>query len=295
MYDSQEQKGLYMKTQAVTGAEQPAVEADLTYCLKRPEKLVYKITEMGEDDPDAYEDWYVTHRVQIQDARPLLSTFSLDREGFVMRRNETEVANFYNQEEVELTYDAEVERLVREETGAEKIIIFDHTIRTESEELRKARRVRETVPLVHNDYTATSGPLRVRQLLDAGEAQTRLQHCFAIYNLWQPIRGPVVSSPLALCDAQSVADDDWIGCDLDYGDRVGEIYNVAFNRAHRWYYVPDMQAEDIFIFKNYDSREDGTARFTPHTAFDDPATPEGAPPRESIETRVLAFFPPTSA
>ncbi len=268
------------------------VEASLTYCLKKPEKLVYKITEMGEEDPETYDDWYVRHAVPIRDVRPQLPSLSLDREGFVLRNLKTAVRDFYDADQVHSVYDAEVERLILQDTGAEKALIFDHTIRTESEAMQRERKVRETVSLVHNDYTIASGPQRVRQLLDAGEASMRLQHRYAIYNLWQPIRGPVVSSPLALCDAQSVASEDWIGCDLDYGDRIGEIYNVAFNQAHRWYYVANMRADEILIFKNYDSREDGTARFTPHTAFEDPATPPGAPPRESIETRVLAFFPP---
>lgn len=268
-----------------------AVEASLTYCRKRSEKLVYKITEMGEEDPETYEDWYVPHTVPIHDARPHLSSLSLDREGFVLRHLKTAVSDFYDEDQVRRIYDPEVERLVLEETGAEKVLIFDHTIRAESEAIQRERKVRETVPLVHNDYTIASGPQRVRQLLGASEAAMRLQHRYTIYNLWQPIRGPVVSSPLALCDAQSVGPEDWIGCDLDYGDRIGEIYNVAFNAAHRWYYVPNMRADDILIFKNYDSCDDGRARFTPHTAFEDPTTPSGAPPRESIETRVLAFFP----
>ena len=34
----------------------------------------------------------------------------------------------------------------------------------------------------------------------------------------------------------------------------------------------------------------GRARFTPHTSFEDPSTPPGAPPRQSIEARALAFF-----
>jgi hypothetical protein len=280
-----------MTARAATQATSSVV-AKLTYCLKKPEKLVYKITEMGEEDPETYDDWYVRHAVPISDARPQLSSLSLDHEGFVLRRLKTAVGDFYDEDAVRRIYDVEIERLILRETGAEKAMIFDHTIRTESESLRRERRVRETVLLVHNDYTVSSGPQRVCQLLDADEASIRLKRRFAIYNLWQPIRGPVLSSPLALCDAQSVAPEDRIGCDLDYGDRVGEIYNFAFNPDHRWYYVPNMQADEVLIFKNFDSREDGTARFTPHTAFDHPTSPPGVPPRESIETRVLAFFPP---
>ena len=51
-----------------------------------------------------------------------------------------------------------------------------------------------------------------------------------------------------------------------------------------------MRRDEALVFKVYDSEKDGRARFTPHTSFDDPATPGGAPPRQSIEARALAFF-----
>ena len=53
-----------------------------------------------------------------------------------------------------------------------------------------------------------------------------------------------------------------------------------------------MTNDEVLVFKCYDSLDDGRARFTPHSAFDDPTTPADAALRESIETRVVAFFPP---
>ena len=44
------------------------------------------------------------------------------------------------------------------------------------------------------------------------------------------------------------------------------------------------------MFKVYDSLKDGRARWTAHTAFDDPTTPANPRPRESIEIRTLALF-----
>ena len=38
-----------------------------------------------------------------------------------------------------------------------------------------------------------------------------------------------------------------------------------------------------------DSKNDGRARFMPHTSFTDPTTPADAFPRESIELRTLVF------
>jgi hypothetical protein len=51
-----------------------------------------------------------------------------------------------------------------------------------------------------------------------------------------------------------------------------------------------MRREEALVFKVYDSLKDGRARWTAHTAFDDPTSPPHARPRESIEIRTLAFF-----
>ena len=52
-----------------------------------------------------------------------------------------------------------------------------------------------------------------------------------------------------------------------------------------------MEAEEALLFTTFDSCDDGSApRFVFHTAFDDPLTPEGAPPRRSIELRTVAFW-----
>jgi hypothetical protein len=51
-----------------------------------------------------------------------------------------------------------------------------------------------------------------------------------------------------------------------------------------------MRRDEALVFKVYDSANDGRARLTPHTSFDDPTTPPGAPARQSIEARAFAFF-----
>ena len=58
----------------------------------------------------------------------------------------------------------------------------------------------------------------------------------------------------------------------------------------RWYYAKAMETDEVYVFVCYDSREDGRARFTPHTSFDDPTCPPDAPERESIEIRAYAFW-----
>ena len=73
-------------------------------------------------------------------------------------------------------------------------------------------------------------------------------------------------------------------------ERIGEIQMALFNPAHQWYSFPEMTMDEALLSKTFDSAADGRTRCTLHTAFEDPATPADAPPRESIETRCLVLF-----
>jgi hypothetical protein len=179
--------------------------------------------------------------------------------------------------------------LVKEATGAVRVVAFDHNVRNLPMAKRKVNGVREPVKFAHNDYTIKSGPQRVRDLFPS-EADELLKHRFAVINVWRPISGPVQESPIAVCDARSIAQSDWVESDLKYRDRTGEVYSITFNPAHRWFYFPQMQRDEAILLKCYDSKDDGRARFTAHSAFDDPTSPPNAPARESIETRTLVFF-----
>jgi hypothetical protein len=151
--------------------------------------------------------------------------------------------------------------------------------------------ISEPVKVAHNDYTFKSGPQRVRDLLPA-EAETLLKKRYAFINVWRPISiEPVQESPLAVCDAQSMAVEDFVPHVLKYRDRDGEVYSVAYNPQHKWYYIPHQRNDEVLLLKCYDSDE-RAARFTAHSAFADPTSPPDAPSRESIEARTIAFFAP---
>jgi hypothetical protein len=225
--------------------------------------------------------------VSIASARPIAGELDLDLQGFALVEHDTAVTDFYDDEQVEDIYYREAAALLRAATGASKVVIFDHTRRKEAADPDQSR---GPVRRAHNDYTEVSGPQRVRDLLDAEEAAERLEKRFAIVNVWRPINHPVETTPLAIADARSVTQDDFIATDLVYPDRVGEIYHVAPNPAHDWYYVPLQRPEEVILLKVFDSARDGRARWTAHTAVDDPNARADAPPRESIELRALVFF-----
>jgi len=60
---------------------------------------------------------------------------------------------------------------------------------------------------------------------------------------------------------------------------------IAPLAGHLENHAPD----EAVLIKVYDSAED-VARFSAHTAFEDPTTPDHAPARESIEARTLVIF-----
>ncbi len=234
----------------------------------------------------------VQHQVPIRNARPLIDRLSLDREGFVLLHHQTAVTNFYDEEQIRTIYYPECERVMKAATGAARVVAFDHIVRNAAISA-KDNTIKIPAKRVHNDYTAWSAPQRVRDLMGA-EAEELLKHRFAINNLWRPIRGPVLDSPLTLCDAQSLEEENLIASDLKYPDRTGETYSVTYNPNQRYYYFPRMQPDEAVLIRCYDSQLHGAARFSAHTGFDDPTMPPDAPPRESLEVRMLVFFPPGS-
>lgn len=227
--------------------------------------------------------------VTIHNGRLERDRFELERDGFHFVDHPTRMKDFFDPEELRNVYYPEMEALIKAESGARRVVVFDHTLRTSDDDDREKRKIREAVQRVHNDYTEWSGPQRVREILP-DEAEDLLTRRFAIIQVWRPIRHPVESMPLAICDARSVAPQDFVISERRYPNRVGQTYSITYNPDHHWYWFPLMRRDEALVFKVYDSLKDGRARWTAHSAFDDPTSPPNARPRESIETRMLAFF-----
>jgi hypothetical protein len=264
------------------------IEATLNYIADDGSKIFTVTAGPGGTDvrsggtPDA-------RRVTIHNGRPHAREFDLERDGFRFVRHDTKVADFYDADEIKRVYYPEMEALIKQQSGAKRVVVFDHTLRTADDSLRESKQIREVVRRVHNDYTEWSGPQRVRDILP-DEADALLKGRFAIIQVWRPIRHPVETHPLAIADARTILPENFIISERRYPDRVGQTYAITHNPAHKWFWFPRQRREEAIVFKVYDSEKDGRARWTAHTAFDDPTTPPNARPRESIEIRTLAFF-----
>jgi hypothetical protein len=264
------------------------IEATLIYIVDGGSKVFTIVAGPGGQDvrsggtPDP-------RRVTIYNGRAHEKNFVLERHGFRFLRHDTKVKEFYDEDEIRRVYYPEMEALIKTESGAKRVVVFDHTLRTADDELRASKKIREVVRRVHNDYTEWSAPQRVRDILP-DEAEDLLQRRFAFIQVWRPIRHPVETYPLAMADAQTLSPADMIVSERRAPGRIGQTYAIRYNPAHKWYWFPRMQREEAYVFKVFDSMKDGRARWTAHTAFEDPTTPPQARPRESIEIRTMAFF-----
>jgi hypothetical protein len=269
-------------------ADPATIEANLIYLAGGADKLVTYVAAPGGRDTRSGGGGE-TQRVVLHNGRPLADSFEFEREGFRFVDHDTRVADFFDEAEVRRVYYPECEALIKRVSGAKRVVVFDHTLRTASDEERETRKIRDVVSRVHNDYTEWSGPQRVRDIM-GDEAETLLRGRFAIIQVWRPINRPVESHPLAICDAQTVMPETLVVNERRYQDRVGQTFGIIYDPGQRWYWFPHMRPDEALVFKVYESLKDGRARWTAHTAFADPTSPPDAKPRESIEIRTLAFF-----
>lgn len=263
-----------------------AIEVQLRYSVDTGEKPVTETVGPGGRLRRRSGGRDELRRVRLHDARALQP--SLEREGFELVDAPVELDDWWDEAELRTRYYPHTAALVAARSGARRVEIFDHTLRSEDPARQQHHHAREPVEVVHNDYTERSGPWRVEDVC-GDEAPALLAGRVAIIQVWRPLREPVERFPLALCDARSVGPEDFIAAERRHPTRVGEIYQFAFSPTHSWYWFPRMRCQEAIVFKVYDSLTDGRARFTPHTSF---AVPDANPQaiRESIELRCLAFW-----
>lgn len=271
---------------ATATIERPhAVETTLNFVIPG-EKVIFYATDRKRSHMPLEE-----HPVRIEDVRPNLDDIGLEKSGFDLVESPTGVADFYDDAVVERDYYPEIEALVKQLTGAEKVLIVNHVARSDREDEKDGGKPSYSAHLDYGDFTTREFATHA---LGEAEAEHWLKRRYLFMNLWRPIT-TVHRTPLAICDPRSLGPDDLHGSEVRGGlnnpDRPPLYgFNVSYNPAQRWVYAPQMRPEEIWAFKIHESDPDRIGG-VPHSAFNDPSAPPGAPPRESIEIRTISFFP----
>lgn len=239
---------------------------------------------------------------------------ALDNAGFdYVKDNTTEdwfsYDLFSDEERIKNEYYPQVEHLLREYLSkyynrpVKDIVIFDHTIRRNKEGAIDQIGKRIPVQTVHADQTPASARRRVERhykdaakyLDDNKSNNSGRPPRYQLLNLWRPLIDNVQDSPLALGDFRSVdTENDVVVSRLIYPDYDGLTYRFKFNPNHKWYYLSGQNTDETVLIKCFDSEaqdpKSKVAKFTPHTAFDNPNKKPSDRLRESIEIRALIFY-----
>jgi hypothetical protein len=230
---------------------------------------------------------FALHPVMVTDARPMADHFTLDKNAFALMRRPTAFADFDDGAQTEAVYYPEIEALVKEVLGAERVLVFHPALRRDIPGWRQ-----HPARNAHLDYPVATYRKWAEPLLGPAEAARWLERRFIGINVWRPLK-PVLATPLAVCDGSTVA-----SADLRIGYAANETdnkepratFNLAYSPAQRWYYFRHMQPDEVLLIKIADS--DATrVQGAPHSAIEDPLSGPDAPPRESYEVRALAFLP----
>lgn len=263
------------------------VEAELLFVDPAGDSPRVHLAKPSEVDPERTRGTFVSRTMAVRNGRRLGREASLDEEGFAFIRHVSKVEDFYNDAEIRAVYYPEIEALVKQFTGASRAVVFDHTVRGTHAGPRGDIEVELPSDMMHCDFTAASALETLQYLVPPEEREAMQRGRVVQMNLWRPIRGPLRTMPLAVCDATSVKPESCIEAPFVRPDFESEYTLLAYDAGQRWYYLPDMQPDEVIVIKNYDS-DDSRSPFAIHGAFAEPGAPPDALPRESVEVRVFA-------
>jgi hypothetical protein len=294
LFQSARAEDSYQATEDSTYIPRGDVEVTLNYF--RPPEDGSKPYNYVEKQPEGqlqrnFGDFDV--KAVAHDIRGKESEYSLDKDAFIVVSGVPESAekNFVDHDSIKENYYPEVEKLILDNVpGSNRVFLFDHTIRRSNPDAPRA-----PVTRVHIDQTVKSATQRVHHHLPE-EAEKLLKGRYRIINIWRPLNGPVQASPLGFASSSTLKDEDLIPVEHRYPDRTGETAGIRYNEGQKWHYISGMRNDERLFLECFDSEslKPGTkvrGGRVPHTAFQDPRTPRGAPGRESIEVRALVFGP----
>ncbi len=250
----------------------------VNYHRHSPHRQAYNIDAEGVSGRLACPEQVPTE-VLLRDVRELSEGPRFEEEGFTFLRAPTD-------QELEEpgwapAYEAALEAMLRRSLGAQRVLVFDHTLRIDDPSA-----LRRPARNVHTDYSAEGARARLDDLLGPEAAADWAAGHYAFVNVWRPIE-EIRSAPLGFVRPSSVLAEDWLTLDLVYPDRLGQILGLVGNPAHQWVYRSRMTPDEVAVFNIYDNRGRPPVA---HSAIDLVDPPSAGTTRRSLESRTLLRF-----
>jgi hypothetical protein len=243
---------------------------------------------------------YAPYPVTIRNAR-LAAAFTLDEHGFCLGRHHTELTDWPNNYAADSAYAAQVVEVAMRLSGADVVVPMGGMVRASGS---TSTTVQPPAAEAHVDFTESCAARIAERLYRTAHPSGPGYRRFIAFSLWRVLSAPPQDMPVALCEGRSVRDDEGTHntkvdvSEIPTGDALyapieGEENMSAatifhYSPAHRWWYFPDMEPDEVIFIKFYDS-DHGKAWRCPHTAFRDTTRPD-ARPRRSMEFRAMAYF-----
>ena len=276
------------------GAVPDVIEATINYVAAMTERPKFHAQDHARDNLR-----FDPQRVSITNARALLEAPTLEQEGLTIASHRSDIKDFRDAAEVRAKYPRELERLIVELTGAvrAKMLGGGGLVRyTERSPYYKTGMNTQPARFPHVDFTPNTSPGLSANVFGSTPEPLKPGQRLVGYNIWRVVSEPPQDVPLAVVDSRTIAREDLLPADgvYDQGDDASkwlelEAYVLRHNPVHRWLYYRDMRPDEVLIFRGYGNEPIWRAG-VPHSAFDDPTCPLGAPPRVSIEARVYAVY-----
>jgi hypothetical protein len=233
-------------------------------------------------------------QVTIHDLRGKENSVNLDTNALeVVKYNGSVQEVFEEGSEAQQTYYKEISDIFKKRLGASRVIIYHHSFRfrgppAPDEELDDNHRNPVFYPHVDRDPAAVHTV--TEKQLGHVEAERVKKNRIQMINVWRPLGPhPITNKPLAICDYRSVdVEKDVKPMTTRLVDSNVTAYTLSHN-AHIWYYLSQMRSDEMFFFKQYDSKPD-VAQYAFHTAFEIDSEPTPSEEQRSLEIRCLVFY-----
>ena len=233
--------------------------------------------------------------VRILNGRTVRDRLSLDREGFTLEPHAYPISPESDLTAIADDYLKSVGAMLERLSGADLVLPQGKGLLKRHAERANIEGAIGPSRWAHMDYTEYAANKWIDWIEGWQDRELRQYPRFAIYQTWRCISPPPQDNTLVLCDASTIRAEDCLTFDACLREPFEEPGNqfesqlCKYDPAHRWYSFPDLTADELIVFKAYDSDHKRWAQAL-HNSADIPGLPADAAPRVSIEARFFAFW-----